>query len=95
METKKVKLESGLELKIQEMSVDDVDYCNDIPEIRLDENNVATAIKYMSRARTAWLRKGVVDCDDKLLKTLSDNDKAELMLAVQEFQKLGEGKPSS
>ena len=95
METKKVKLESGLELKIQEMSVDDVDYCSDIPEIRFDENNVATTIKYMAKARTSWLRKGVVDCDDKLLKTLSDNDKAELMLAVQEFQKLGEGKPSS
>ena len=95
METKKVKLESGVEVKMQEMSVDDIDYCNDIPEIKFDENNVATTIKYMAKARTAWLRKGVVDCDDKLLKSLSEDDKVELMLAVQEYQKLGEGKPSS
>ena len=95
METKKVKLESGAEFKVQEMSIDDIDFCNDIPEIKFDENNAATTIKYMAKARTAWLRKGVVGCDDKLLKSLNDSDKAELMLAVQEVQKLGEGKPSS
>ena len=95
METKKVKLESGAEFKVQEMSIDDIDFCNDIPEIKFDDNNTATTIKYMAKARTAWLRKGVVGCDDKLLKSLSDPDKAELMLAVQEAQKLGEGKPSS
>jgi len=94
METKKIKLESGLEFKIQEMSIDDVDICNDIPEIKFDENNTATSIKYMAKARTAWLRKGVVGCDDKMLKGLDDTDKAELMLVVQEFQRLGEGKPS-
>ena len=94
METKKVKLESGAEFKIQEMSIDDVDMCNDIPEIKFNENNNATSIKYMAKARTAWLRKGVAGCDDKLLKSLNDTDKAELMLAVQEFQKLGEEKPS-
>lgn len=95
METKKVKLDSGLEVKIKEMSVDDIDYCNDIPEVKFNEDNVATTIKYMAKARTAWLRKGVVDCDDKMIKSMTDVDKAELMLAVQEFQKLGEGNPSS
>ena len=95
METKKVKLESGAEFKVQEMSIDDVDYCNDIPEVKFDESNNPTTIKFMAKARTAWLRKGVVGCDDKLLKSLNDSDKAELMLAVQEVQKLGEGKPSS
>ena len=94
MEAKKVKLESGAEFKVRDMSIDDMDYCNDIPEIKFDENSTATSIKYMAKARTAWLRKGVVDCDDKLLKSLNDTDKAELMLAVQEAQKLGEEKPS-
>ena len=95
METKKVKLESGAEFKVQEMSIDDIDMCNVIPEIKFNENNDATSIKYMAKARTSWLRKGVVGCDDHLLKSLNDTDKAELMLAVQEFQKLGEEKPSS
>ena len=95
MDTKKVKLDSGFQAKIKEMSIDDIDYCNDIPEIKFDENNIATTIKYMAKARTAWLRKGVDGCDDAMLKSMTDEDKAELMLAVQEFQKLGEGKPSS
>ena len=97
METKKIKLKSGLEVKIQEMSIDDIDYCNDIPEMGFasDNNNAPTVIKYLSKARTAWLRKGVVDCTDKFIRSISDNDKAELMLEIQEFQRLGEGKPSS
>ena len=37
METKKVKLESGAEFKVQEMSIDDIDFCSDIPEIKFDE----------------------------------------------------------
>ena len=74
METKKVKLDSGLEVKIKEMSIDDIDYCNDIPEVKFNEDNVATTIKYMAKARTAWLRKGVVDCDDKMLKSMTDED---------------------
>jgi hypothetical protein len=94
METKKVKLDSGFQAKIKEMSVDDIDYCSDIPEIKFDENNVATTIKYMAKARTAWLRYGVDGCNDAMLKSMTDEDKAELMLKVQEFQKLGEGKPS-
>ena len=95
METKKVKLESGVEVKMQEMSVDDIDYCSDIIEAKFDDNNTVHSVRHMAKSRTAWLRKGVVDCDDKLLKSLSEDDKVELMLAVQEFQKLGEGKPSS
>jgi hypothetical protein len=95
MENKKIKLESGTSVTIQEMSVDDVDMCNDILEVKFDQNNVATSIMNMAKARTAWLRKGVLGCDDKMLKALSDNDKAELMIAVQEFQRLGEESPSS
>ena len=95
METKKVKLESGVETKIKAMSVDDIDFCSDIVEAKFDDNNVVQSVGNLAKARTAWLRKGVVDCDDKFLKSLNDEEKAELMLAVQEFQKLGEGKPSS
>ena len=90
---KEIKLKSGIKVKIQEMSVDDIDHCNDMPMLRY-ENEQVVAIQNLAKARTAWLRKGVVGCDDKLLRSLSDDDKNELSMAVQEFQRLGEENPS-
>jgi len=48
------------------------------------------AITNLAKARTTWIRKGVKGVDDKFIKGLSDDDKNELSLAVQEFQRLGE-----
>ena len=93
MSTKKIKLKSGISATMKEMSVDDIDYCNDMPMLRY-ENEQVVAIQNLSKARTAWLRKGLAGCDDKFLRSLSDEDKNELSLAVQEFQRLGEENPS-
>jgi|TARA_R100000789_G_scaffold46550_1_gene47217 hypothetical protein len=89
---KEVKLSSGKKAKVMEMSVDDIDFCNDIPELIQDGEN--TIIRNLSRARTAWLRRGVEGCDDKFIKSLSETDKTELSLKVQEYQGLGEENPS-
>ena len=89
---KEVKLSSGKKAKVMEMSVDDIDFCNDIPELIQDGEN--TIIRNLSRARTAWLRRGVEGCDDKFIKSLSEQDKTELSLKVQEYQGLGEENPS-
>lgn len=89
---KEVKLPSGKKAKVIEMSVDDIDYCNDIPELIQEGEN--TIIRNLSRARTAWLRRGVEGCDDKYIKSLSEQDKTELSLKVQEYQGLGEETPS-
>ena len=89
---KEVKLSSGKKAKVIEMSVDDIDYCNDIPELIQDGEN--TIIRNLSRARTAWLRRGVEGCDDKFIKSLPETDKTELSLKVQEYQGLGEENPS-
>ena len=93
METKKIKLKSGISATLKGMSVDDIDYCNDLPMLRYEDEQVV-AIQNLSKARTAWLRKGVAGCDDKFLRSLSDEDKNELSLAIQEFQRLGEENPS-
>jgi len=85
---KEVKLSSGEKAKVIEMSVDDIDYCNDIPELIQEGEN--TIIRNLSKARTAWLRRGVDGCDDKFIKSLSEEDKTELSLKVQEYQGLGE-----
>ena len=94
METKKVKLKSGLECSIVEMSIDAMDECSDTPEISFDSDNNPTTIRNLAKARTKWLRAGIKDCTDKFLKTLTDEDKSELVLLIQEFQRLGEAKPS-
>jgi len=82
-------LASERKVKIIEMSVNDIDFCNDMPQMRY-ENDRVVAITNLSKARTAWIRKGVEKCDDKFIKALSEEEKNELSLAVQEYQRFGE-----
>ena len=86
---KSVKLSTDREVKVKEMSVDDIDFCNDVPEMKYDNDKLVT-IKNLAKARTAWIRKGVDGADDKFIKALTDDEKNELSLAVQEYQRLGE-----
>ena len=90
---KQVTLPSGKKAKIREMSVDDIDYCNDVPQL-VNEGDEVKTIKNLSKARTAWLRRGIDKCDDKLIKSLSEEEKTELSLKVQEYQSMGEGNAS-
>jgi len=84
-----MKLSTGKEPKLKEMSVDDIDYCNDVPQM-IYEGNEVVSITNLAKARTAWIRKGVEGADDKFIKSLSEDEKNELSLAVQEHQRLGE-----
>ena len=84
-----MKLSTGKEVKLKEMSVDVIDYCNDVPQMRYEGTEVV-AITNLAKARTAWIRKGVEGVDDKFIKALSEDEKNELSLAVQEHQRLGE-----
>ena len=86
---KEITLDSKRKIKLKEMSVDDIDFCNDLPQMRY-ENDQVIAITNLSKARTAWIRKGVDKADDKLIKSLSEDEKNEISLAVQEYQRLGE-----
>tara|TARA_R110002020_G_scaffold237025_1_gene449300 strand:+ start:1033 stop:1296 length:264 start_codon:yes stop_codon:yes gene_type:complete len=86
---KDIKLKSGKEVKIKEMSVDDMDFCNDIPEMKYDGDTLV-AIKHLAKARTAWIRKGTDNADDKFIKSLTDDEKNELSVAIQGYQRLGE-----
>ena len=85
----KHKLSTGKEIKIKEMSVDDMDYCNDLPQVRYEGDEVV-AITNLAKARTAWIRRGVEGADDSFIKSLTENEKNELSLAVHEHQRLGE-----
>ncbi len=76
-------------IKLKEMSIDDIDYCNDVPQMIYDGDKIVS-ITNLSKARTAWIRKGVEGADDAFLKSLSEDEKSELSLSVQEYQRLGE-----
>lgn len=89
MAKEKFKLASGKEVELLEMSVDEIDFCNDIPVV-LQDNDGNNMIKNMSAARTAWIRKGVKGADDKLIKSLSEDDKNKLVVKIREHQNLGE-----
>jgi hypothetical protein len=86
---KKLTLASERKVKIIEMSVDDIDFCNDMPQMRY-ENDEVVSITNLSKARTAWIRKGIEGADDKFIKSLTEEEKNELSLAAQEYQRLGE-----
>ena len=89
MADKKVKLKSGKEVILLEMSVDDIDVCQDATSIIFDKDG-NQVLKGINAARTMWLRKGVKKSDDKFIKSLSEEEKNELSLLVREHQSLGE-----
>lgn len=97
----KIKLSTGRMVELKEMSIDDIDSCNDTAHIRFDEND-KTFITGLARTRTMWLRKGIKGGDfdnfevdskgmiaDSVLRQLNDTEKNELSQRIQEFQSLG------
>ena len=85
---KELKLKDKV-VKLKEMSIDDIDFCNDLPQMRY-ENDQVVSITNLSKARTSWIRKGGAGADDKFIKSLSEDEKNQVSLAVQEYQRLGE-----
>jgi len=101
MAKKIVELKSKRKVELKEMSIDDIDICNDLTILKNDEDGKPYVIG-MSKARTAWLRKGIAGGDfkafkvedgvvtDKCLKQLTEDEKNELLPLIQEYQSLGE-----
>ena len=103
MAKKIVELKSKKKIELNEMSIDDVDFCNDLTVLQTGENGKPFII-CMSKARTAWLRRGIKGGDfksfkkdpatnlvaDSVLKQLTEDEKNELLPLIQEYQSLGE-----
>ena len=101
LKSNEVVLKSKRKVVLKEMSIDDMDYCQDLTIVRF-ENGEATGVSNMAKARTAWLRRGIKGGDfkpfkmegdfvaDSVIKQLNEDEKNELSLAIQEFQRLGE-----
>ena len=100
---KPLKLSTGREIELKEMSIDEIDYCQDMTIVVYDDYNNIDHIKNVSRSRTAWIRSGLAGGDfkkwsknikgepvDSVLKELTEGEKNELMGLIQDHQRLGE-----
>ena len=92
MAKKTVTLKSGKKATLKEMSVDEFDKCMDAVELetKMVDGEEQTIIKNQFSVSTMWIRRGVEKSTDKFIKSLSIEDRAELQMAIQEHNSLGE-----
>tara|TARA_R100000315_G_C5174272_1_gene100762 strand:- start:251 stop:559 length:309 start_codon:yes stop_codon:yes gene_type:complete len=102
MAKKIVELSTKRKVELKEMSLDEVDFCNDIPIVKYEDGEVSHIVG-LSKSRTAWIRRGILGGDfksfdidkngyptDLVLKQLSELEKNELVIVIQKYQELGE-----
>ena len=99
---KTVELSTKRKVDIRDMSIDEMDSCQDIAETRY-KNGKVDSILHTAKASTAWLRKGICGGsfknykenddghpEDLVLKQLSQQEKNELVNLIMDHQSLGE-----
>ena len=90
----KVKLQSGREVEIKNLSVDERDELLDIVDTDTSEDTIK--IKALHSTMTKFIRMGVKGCNDKFILSLSFAEKTEIFQLMQEeYLNLGEGKASN
>ena len=92
MAKKTVTLKSGKKATLKEMSVDEFDNCMDAIQLetKVVDGKEQTTITNQFSISTLWIRKGVEKSTDNFIKSLSIEDRAELQMAIQEHNSLGE-----
>ena len=89
----KVKLQSGKEVLIKDLTIDERDELLDHVETETDGESVK--IKAMHSTMTKFIRLGVAKADDKFIKSLTFADKTEIFQVMQEeYLNLGESEAS-
>ena len=102
MSKKIVELKSKKKIELKEMSIDEVDFCNDSAVMKYEDGEISH-IGGLSKTRNAWLSRGISGGDfksfktgadgypeDSVLRQLTEEEKNELVQLVQEYQSLGE-----
>ena len=102
MSKKIVELKSKKKVELKEMSIDEVDFCNDLAVMKYEEGELSH-ISGLSKTRTAWIRRGIKGGDfkgyktnlegypeDSVIKQMTEDEKNELVKVIQEYQTLGE-----
>ena len=102
MSKKIVELKSKKKVELKEMTLDEVDYCNDLAVMKYEDGELSD-IGGLSKTRTAWIRRGIKGGDfkgyktnlegypeDSVIKQMTEDEKNELVKVIQEYQTLGE-----
>ena len=101
------KLSSGRKVIIRDLTIDQIDACKDIVQIVFVGDD-ARSVKNLASARTSWIRAGLAGgdfknwnnpgadkiCPDNVIKQLTEAEKEELAVLIQNSQVLGENEPS-
>ena len=92
----KLKLNSGREIGIKEISLDERDEMLDSVEYTYDNKGGVTGVKMMHSTITKWLRFCLNGkADDKYILGLTIDERTEIFLKMQEKLLTGEGNASS
>jgi len=92
----KLKLKSGREIGIKDVSLDERDQMLDSVEYLYDDKGNVTGVKMMHSTITKWLRFGLNGkADDKYILGLNFEERTEIFLKMQEKLLTGEGNASS
>ena len=92
----KLKLDSGREVKLKDVSLDDRDEMLDKVEYQFDAKGNAKGVKMMHSTITFWLRRGLEkDASDDFIRGLTFEERTQIFLKMQEGLLLGEEKPSN
>ena len=92
----KLKLKSGREIDIKDVTLDERDEMLDSVEYTYDNKGGVTGVKMMHSTITKWLRFGLNGkADDAYILGLSFEERTEIFLAMQEKLLTGEGNASS
>lgn len=92
MPKKVITLKSGKKATLLEMSVDTFDECMDAVQIetKMVDGKEQALVKNQFSVSTLWIRNGVEKATDKFIKSLSIEERAELQIAIQDYNSLGE-----
>ena len=92
----KIKLTTGREVGIKDVSLDERDEMLDSVEYVYDDKGGASGVKMMHTTITKWLRLGLNGkADDKYIRGLSFEERTEIFLKIQEMLLTGEESASN
>ena len=93
------KLSTKRKVILKEMTIDDMDHCNDLQHI-CQESDGGICIYGLNKSNTAWIRKGLSGGDfkivingvvpDSVIRELNETEKIELVGLIKEYNNLGE-----
>ena len=92
----KIKLTTGREVEIKDISLDERDEMLDSVEYVITDKGAVTGVKMMHTTITKWLRLGLNGkADDAYIRGMSFEERTEIFLKMQEKLLTGEGSASS